>query len=137
MAKACIICGEEVASGRPVQDDAVIKAIRAVKQSLGVARNNELVVCGGHMEAYQKKRQAYERKLAVYAVISAAVLAFFIFLPIFTTGFSLYSSFAGFALAAFVMLLAVVTSHTPRIGESAPSPPHAPKARSRGRKGGK
>ena len=44
MAKVCIICSQEVKHGHAVADDAVIRFIRHVKQSLNIAKNNELVV---------------------------------------------------------------------------------------------
>ncbi len=121
MAKACIICAKEVQAGKPVSDDAVIKAIRAVKQRLGIAKNNVLVVCPQCEDGYRKRRGEYEKKLVQYVVISAVVLLIFILLPIFTTGFSLWSLVIGLVFAAGVMMLSVF-SHCPKAEGLSPAP---------------
>jgi len=115
MAKVCIICSQEVAKGQAVADDAVIRFIRRVKQSLNIAKNNELVVCEKDLEVHKKKRQAYERNLAVYMVIAGIVLVLLVFLPIFTTGFSVPAILMGFLVASFLVIMPVLTSHTPAL----------------------
>jgi len=95
-------------------DDFVISAIRAVKQKLKVAKNNTLMVCPSCMEPYAKKRGEYEKRLVQHTVIAALLLAIFIFLPIFTSGFSLWSVLMGLVTAAIVLGLSVV-SHCPKI----------------------
>jgi hypothetical protein len=115
MARVCIICGNEVKSGAAVADDLVIRSIRRAKQALHMARNNELVVCGPDLEAHRKKRQGYERNLAIYIVIAGIVLVFLVVVPIFTTGFSPYSFLLGLLLASLLIVLPVVTSHTPAL----------------------
>lgn len=130
MAKVCIICEKEVASGALVEDDVVIRSIRRIKQSLRVAKNNELYVCAADMGAYAKKRQSYERKLALYFVIGGVVFLLLAVLPLFTFGFSLYSAFLGAAIGAFIVLLPVVTSHTPKLASgAAPAADGAKKAK--------
>lgn len=114
MAKVCIICQQETA-GAKVADDIVIRGIRRAKQALGIAKNNELVVCRNDMEAYVKKRRSYERNLAVYMAIAGIVLVLLVFVPIFTTGFSAYAVLLGMLFAALLVLLPVVTSHTPAL----------------------
>ena len=114
MAKVCIICLKEVAFGYPVEDDVVIRAIRAAKRRLNIAKNNELAVCEGCLEAYRQKRKKYERDLAIHVVIAAVVLLVFAILPIATTGFSPWSILLGFALALLLIALSVF-SHCPRV----------------------
>jgi hypothetical protein len=115
MARVCIICGNEVKSGSAVADDLVIKSIRRAKQALHIAKNNELVVCENDLEAHRKKRQGYERNLAVYVVIAGIVLVLLVIVPFFTSGFSAYSFILGVLLSALLVLLPVVTSHTPAL----------------------
>lgn len=119
MAKVCIICYQEK-SGTPVLDDAVIRAIRGMKQRLNVAKNNTLVVCEGCMEAYRKKRQKYERDLVMHVVLAGVVLVVFVLAPIFTSGFSLAAVVLGVLLAALIVALSVF-SHCPKIA-AAPAP---------------
>ena len=114
MAKVCKICEKETAHGKRVEDDAVIQAIRKVKQALRIAKNNELMVCEGCLEVYSKKREKYERNLVMHVIIAALVLLAFIMLPLFTSGFSLWSVILGLLLAALVVALSTF-SHTPKI----------------------
>jgi len=131
MAKVCIISEKVVESSYPVEDDLVIGTIRFIKRSLGIAKNNELVVSAEHIEEYRKKRQAYERKIAFYGVIAAIIFVILGIVPIFGGGFSLPSLIVGIALAVLIILLAVVTSHTPKISDALDSgakPPAQKKA---------
>ena len=118
MAKVCIICSQEVKSGHAVADDAVIRLIRRAKQSLRIAKNNELVVCEKDLEAHKKKRQGYERNLAVYMVIAGIVLVLLVFLPIFTTGFSVQAVLVGVLFAALLVFMPILTSHTPALAQN-------------------
>ncbi|MCX6770517.1 MAG: hypothetical protein NTX79_00520 [Candidatus Micrarchaeota archaeon] len=115
MAKVCIICSQEVKQGHAVADDAVIRSIRRAKRYLRIAKNNELVVCENDLEAHRKKRQAYERNLAVYMVVAGIVLVLLVFLPVFTTGFSAYAVLVGLLFAAILVFMPVLTSHTPAL----------------------
>ena len=117
MAKVCIICSQEVSHGHAVADDAVIRSIRRAKQALKIAKNNTLVVCEKDLEAHKKKRQGYERNLAVYMVIAGIVLALLVVLPIFTTGFSAYAVLIGVLFASLLVFLPVLTSHTPALAQ--------------------
>jgi hypothetical protein len=113
MAKVCIICYQEK-SGTPVLDDAVIRAIRGMKQRLNTAKNNTRVVCPGCMENYKKKRQKYERDLVMHVVLAGVVLVVFVLAPVFTSGFSLAAVVLGLLLAALIIALSVF-SHCPKI----------------------
>ncbi|MFA6327951.1 MAG: hypothetical protein WCY41_00730 [Candidatus Micrarchaeia archaeon] len=138
MAKVCIICSQEVAQGRAVADDFVIRSIRRAKQSLHIAKNNELVVCEKDMEAYKKKRQGYERNLAVYMVLAGIVLVLLVFLPVFTTGFSAYAVLVGVLFSALLVLLPVITSHTPALAQKpGEQKKAAPAKKAAGKKKGK
>jgi len=115
MAKVCIICSKEVPRGHAVADDAVIRFIRRAKQSLNIAKNNELVVCEKDLDIHKGKRQGYERNLALYMVIAGIVLVLLVFLPIITSGFSAYAVAVGALFAALLVLMPVLTSHTPAL----------------------
>ena len=115
MAKVCIICGKEVTKGHAVADDMVICSIRRAKQAFNIAKNNELMVCESDLAVYKKKRQGYERNLAIYMVVAGIVLVLLVLLPIFTTGFSLYAVAVGVLFAAVLVIMPVITSHTPAL----------------------
>ncbi len=119
MSRACVVCHKEgVQGGHLVEDDLVIRSIRAAKRKLGIAKNNVLVVEEGCLEAYKPKRAKYERDLAIHAAIGALVLLIFVLLPVFTTGFSIVSVLLGLLLFCLIMAFTVF-SHCPKIGGGA------------------
>mgnify|MGYP001579377487 CR=1 FL=1 len=59
MVKVCIVCHKENVRGYPVEDDAVIRAIRKIKQRFNMAKNNELVVEDACLAEYKKKRDKF------------------------------------------------------------------------------
>ena len=118
MVKACVLCHKEgVQGGYPVEEDAVIKGIRAVKQKLGIAKNNVLVVEEGCLEAAKEKRKKFERDIAIHMVLAAAVLLIFAFVFL-TSGFPFLTLLFGLLLAGMIMALAVF-SHFPKIADAA------------------
>ncbi len=114
MARVCIICQKETTGGYPVEDDAVIATIRKIKQKLGVAKNNELVVMEECLPEHKKKRERYEKNLVMHVVIAGIVLVVFIVLPIISAGFSLPAVLLGLLLAAFIVGLSVF-NHWPKV----------------------
>jgi len=117
MARVCIVCQKETEGGYPVEDDAVIAAIRRIKQALHVAKNNELVVMEECMAEHKKKRETYEKRLVTHMVVAGIVLVAFVIFPILSSGFSLTAVLLGLLLAAFVMGLSVF-NHWPKVSDS-------------------
>ncbi len=114
MAKVCIVCEKEK-GGYPVEDDIVLRSIRRIKQSLRIAKNNELVVCEECLPEQQKKRQKFEKNLVMHVVIAAIVLIIFFFVSIFSPGgISLSGIILGIMLAALVVGMTVF-NHWPKI----------------------
>ncbi len=125
MTKICIVCEKEM-EGYRVEDDAVIHAIRGIKQKLNVAKNNELVVCVPCLPEHKKKREKFEKNLVMHVVIAAVVLIIFFFVSVFSpSGISLSGIFLGVVLAALVVGMSVF-NHWPKIAETA-SAAHEPK----------
>jgi predicted nucleic acid-binding Zn ribbon protein len=108
MAKICIVCHNEGRGGYIVQDDVVMGTIRKAKQRFGVAQNNELVVHEECFEEHRKKRERFERDLAMHFVFAAIVLIVFIVLPIFAGGFSITSVFLGLLLGMLIVGLSIL-----------------------------
>ncbi len=123
MAKICIICEKEP-QGRAyrVKDDAVIKAIRALKQKLGVAKNNELYVDDACLPTYREKRKGFERNLAFYSAIAVIVFVAVNALPLFYGRFSVSTFIASVFLSAIIVGLAVVNYSAPPIEEPGSQP---------------
>lgn len=81
----CIVCEGEK-SGYAVREDAVIKAIRAVKQKLNMAKGNTLIVCHSCVEPYKKKRSEFERALVQYGLLGAFLLLLLVVVPLLIGG---------------------------------------------------
>ncbi|MBM3229143.1 hypothetical protein FJZ26_01820 [Candidatus Parvarchaeota archaeon] len=123
----CIICQQQTSYLKhKVAEDFVIKAIRAVKTALRVARNNQLYVCDKCFEAYQKKRWGFEQKFVMYGAVGVIIAAVIIGSNLFLRGrFDLYQVFVGLILIVFFCALSL-TNHVPGLegaqGGASPSP---------------
>lgn len=106
MAKSvCIICEKEK-GGEPILDGHVIPIIRKVKKALGVAQNNQLVVCSDCFDAHKKRREKFEKTLMQYAAIG---VIFFVLLLVLAP--KLETFLFGLLIAGFMMLLSLVQYH--------------------------
>jgi Ca2+/Na+ antiporter len=115
MARVCIICNKEFPKGGYiVPDDMIIKSIRKIKQTLNMAKNNELMVCEECVPAHRKKRAAFEKNVAMYLVFSAIVFLVLVIVPILSGNFSFATIIVGLALCIFLVLLSVLGSYSPR-----------------------
>ncbi|MFA6036045.1 MAG: hypothetical protein WC759_03740 [Candidatus Micrarchaeia archaeon] len=103
----CIVCKQEK-SGTPVQDDAVIRGIRAIKRAFHIAANNRLVVCSSCAEKQDAKRADFEKKLALYGGGGLLLLVVFTLLTRTLAGF-LISMVLGLFVAALSLF-----SYTPK-----------------------
>lgn len=114
MARVCIICEKEPAGkAYAVRDDAVIKAIRAVKRKLGVARNNELYVDEACLPAYREKRKKFEKNMVFYIAIGAVIFILVNGFQIAYGRFSLITFLASAVLALMIAAMAVLNYATP------------------------
>ncbi|MDO8340277.1 MAG: hypothetical protein Q7T16_06490 [Candidatus Burarchaeum sp.] len=103
--RICIICQQEK-DGYAVRNDIFIAAIRGIKQTLGIATNNVLVVCNDCASEHRKRRSGFEKTLLQYGVFGAII-------GILLLAISL--SLSGLLMAAFMVLfmlaLAVIHYH--------------------------
>jgi len=140
MAKYCVVCFKEK-DGYKVYDDFVIRTIRGIKQKLGIAKNNSLVVCKDCFEEHRKKRKAYEKTLIIHIVLAGVVLVAFVLLPILTSGFSITAIALGIFLAALIVGMAVFSHHPKLADEVKEGASEAPQQKEKGKaekaKGGK
>jgi hypothetical protein len=102
----------EFKSGLPVEDTSVLRTLRRLKSDFapvqmlwGKPSGNTLVVCASCLPAHQKRRRAYEGKVLLHAVITAALLAFLILLPLISGTFQFGSILVGILLGALLMAL--------------------------------
>jgi len=113
-ATVCISCEKEK-PGRPINEDAVIRGIRWVKQKLGIARNNRLVVCADCTQKHIEKRQKFERSMLQYGVLGVILFLAIVALPPLLGGsFNFGSVIAGFFIIVFLLALSLV-QYTPAL----------------------
>ncbi len=112
----CVVDGKEVKKGYRIKEDFVIRTIRSIKKSLGIAKNNKLFVCEEHKELLIKKRKNYERIAIIISVSLAALFIFAVFLPLIEGRLTVFS-FISFLLITVLMFGMLFLSHVPRIEE--------------------
>ncbi len=108
MVKVCIVGKEQVKSGYPIKEDAVIKLVRAFKEKLKISTGNELVVCEKHLEEAKKKRKEFEGSVIKLVALVSVIAVIAIVLAILNNTFNLLP--ATFALLFLLGLLMVVLS---------------------------
>ncbi|MCX8195324.1 MAG: hypothetical protein N3G22_04445 [Candidatus Micrarchaeota archaeon] len=113
MARVCIVCQKETKGGYKVEDDLVINTIRKIKQGLKIAKNNELVVMEECLEEHKKKRERYEKNLAIHVVIGGILFVIFTILPLLSGKFSIQGLLMGLVFAVLFIGLSVFY-HWPR-----------------------
>ncbi|VVB66634.1 Uncharacterised protein [Candidatus Gugararchaeum adminiculabundum] len=101
----CIICEKEK-DGEPLVNDYMLRFIRKIKQTLGVARNNQLVVCNDCFANHRKKREKFEKTIVQYVALGAisVVLLLVLFMRWESVIFSLL-------IIVFMLSLALLSYH--------------------------
>ena len=61
--KVCISCQKDMEGKRavPVKEDRIIRVIRTIKKTLGIAQMNELFVCEIDLEEHVQRRKSFEK----------------------------------------------------------------------------
>ncbi|MFH1095393.1 MAG: hypothetical protein V1728_04205 [Candidatus Micrarchaeota archaeon] len=108
MATVCIMCHQTVGNGLSVQDTQVIRTIRGIKERLGAATGNVLVVCPACLPVHAKKRKIFEGKVIQHVIIGALVLLVLAGLPLLAGQFSILGFLFGIAIAVLVVGLCLV-----------------------------
>ncbi|MBU0585964.1 hypothetical protein KJ780_00475 [Candidatus Micrarchaeota archaeon] len=116
MPKVCIVCTNEVqGNAYPVKDDRIIKAIRKVKATLGMAKNNELYVCEECFPKYEPKRKKFEKQMVYSIALAALIIVFVIGLQIISGGLNLMIMFFGLLMGLGIILMAMLIYFTPAL----------------------
>ena len=105
--KVCVSCQKNVEGMEAVavQEDRVIRTIRAVKQKLNIAQMNELYVCKTDLEEHMKRRKSFEKSM-LFASVLAGLLFIVIVVALLLSGrFEIFPIFSSIIIAAFVLVL--------------------------------
>ncbi len=89
----------------PVQDDRVIKTIRAVKKFFGIAQMNQLYVSVPHLEEHKKRRRGFEKSLLFASVFAGLIIVVVIFSLVLSGRFDLWAIASAFIISGFVLAL--------------------------------
>jgi hypothetical protein len=115
--KICIVCQKDM-EGKPtaaVKDDAIIRAIRRVKQSLNMAQNNELCVCEADVPAHEKRRREFERSLVLFGVLAAVVVILLVATLVMSGRFDIVAFLSALLIGLFILLFAIVFKYAPAL----------------------
>ncbi len=118
MGKVCIVCEEDVKKNEKaymVKDDVVIHTIRRLKQAIGIAKNNQLMVHEKCLSKYEEKRKTFEHRLLFAIIFAVLAVVGLNALQILTGMFSIRVFIFSFLLAAFPIILVGLTSYCPQI----------------------
>lgn len=114
--KICIICEKEPSGNAyKVQDDFIIKGIRAIKQKLGVAKNNELYVCEPCYAVYKEKRKKFERNIVFYTAMAIIIFVVLNTIPLLSGIFNVFTFITSLVLAAMIIGFSILNYAVPPI----------------------
>ncbi|MBI2079311.1 hypothetical protein HYT84_00980 [Candidatus Micrarchaeota archaeon] len=118
--KVCIICQKDetkTSMKLKVKDDQLIRVIRTIKSSIGVAKNNELYVCDSDIQAYKERRKKFERDAVLFGAVSIGIILVMGGLPLLAGQFNLFIILVSVLVAAFFFLFAVLFKYVPAVTE--------------------
>ena len=118
MVKVCIVGKEELKSGYPIKEDAVIKVIRTLKKKLKISTGNELMVCEKHLEEAKKKRKEFEGSVIKLVALVSVIAVIAIILAVINNTFNLLpATFALLILLGLLMVVLALFRYYPAVDE--------------------
>ena len=115
--RVCIVCQKDVSgkSAKPIKEDNIIRMIRAVKQVLRIAANNELYVCEDDLAIHLQRRRSFERSIILFGVLSAIVVVLLIGTMLLSGRFDIWAILSAFIVGVFILLFAFVFRYAPAV----------------------
>ena len=107
--KVCISCQKEVEGKKaiPVKEDRIIRVIRAIKRTFGIAQMNELYVCEDDIKKHIERRRAFEKSMLFASVFAGIILVLVIGALLLSGRFDLWAFVSAFIVGAFVLALPI------------------------------
>src|SRR4030095_8811572 len=120
--KVCVSCQTDVGGKRavPIKEDRIIRTIRSVKRSLGVAQNNELYVCEACLPKHNERRKSFEKTMLFASVFAGLMLVIILVAPVLSGRIDPWAIISGFIVAGFILALPIF-KYAPA-AESLPAP---------------
>jgi hypothetical protein len=105
--KICIACQKNVEGKRavPVKEDRIIKTIRGIKRSLGIAQMNELYVCEDDLPEHTKRRRSFEKSILFASVLAGLVVILVLVALLLSGRFDPWAVFSALIIGGFVLAL--------------------------------
>ena len=113
--RVCITCQKEITTGTPIKEDSVIRLLRKIKSSVGIAKNNELFVCDACKPKHVEKRKAYEKSLPLWVGISVFAFIGIAGLPILNGQLSIGAFLLGLSLGGLMFIFSVFFKYVPAL----------------------
>ncbi len=116
--KVCIVCQKEISkddTASMVKEDPAIALIRRVKSLFGIAKNNELYVCGNDLDAHMQKRLNFERNMMITSILAAGLILVLIGLPLLSGRLNLGSLIGSLFIGVMIILVVVFFRYTPQV----------------------
>jgi hypothetical protein len=152
--KVCITCQSDVSAktAYPIKEDRIIRTIRAVKKTLGIAQMNELYVCKDCLGKHAERRKSFEKSMLFSSVFAGLILVVLLAAIVLSGRFDAWAIVSAFIVAGFILALpvfryapaveappvsaapAVPAITPPPAAPAAPQPPAGQKAEKRKRK---
>jgi hypothetical protein len=120
--RMCVVCQTEVGNRRavPVREDRIIRVIRTVKKSLGIAQMNQLYVCEACTLKHTERRRSFEKTLLFASVLAGIMLILLLLVPILSGRFDAWAFVSGILVAAIILLVPVMFKYVPAVEGAAP-----------------
>jgi len=104
----CLIC-EKNREGTPIKEGHVIKLIKKIKQTFGIAKGSRLVICSSCMQEYTKRRTGFEKTIMIWMIIGL-ILALLLVVPPILLGDNILGILRsiGVSIVLIIVLLVLV-----------------------------
>ncbi len=140
--KICIYTQKTVEGERaiPIQEDRIIRGIRAIKKIFGVAQNNELFVSEAYLQEHSKRRKSFEKSMLFASVLAGLVFIAVLYSIVSSGRFEVLAILSAFIIGGFILCLPLfkyspgLSGDTPKLIGASSSPAKKPKAVSKEKK---
>jgi F0F1-type ATP synthase assembly protein I len=115
--KICVECQEDVSGKRAVRikEDRIIRLIRAAKQKLNIAANNELYVCEKDIDKHVKRRKEFEKNMLFFSILAGVIVLLMLGTMLLSGRFDPWLIVSSLLIGIFILLFAVVFKYAPAV----------------------
>ncbi|MEM2909084.1 MAG: hypothetical protein QW590_03520 [Candidatus Bilamarchaeaceae archaeon] len=121
--KMCIVCEKPVEGKMAVRvkEDNIIRAIRLVKRTFKVARENELYVCEDDLKKHLERRASFNKTLIFFGIVAVALVVLSFISMLLSENIKIEGLIFSIIVGAFLVLFALLFKYTPEVESAPPS----------------